>query len=146
MLLRIVIGYLLVPFFISCSNYEHKAEASQNIETVNNPNKDSELTLLMREIYETADSIKQHIKSGSGTITKTFIAELEQVHTAMPSDPKLSNPTFTAFNNLIITEAESLQSRTENRIDGFNKLVNRCLDCHKTFCPGPIPRIKKLKI
>lgn len=146
MIFRVLIGCFWAPFFISCTNSQHQEEATQKIETISNPNTDSELTLLMRKMYNDADSIKQDIKSGSGTITNEFITELEQVHTATPSDPKLSNPTFTAFNNLIITEAKSLQSKTENRIEGFNNLVNRCLDCHKTFCPGPIPRIKKLKI
>lgn len=146
MLLRIVIGCLLVPFFISCSNYEHNAETYQNIEKVNNPNKDSELTLLMRKMYDEADSIKASIKAGRGNITEVFIAELEYVHKAIPSDPKLSNPTFTAFNELIITEAKTLQSTPDSKVEGFNNLVNRCIDCHKTFCPGPIPRIKKLKI
>ena len=146
MFLRIIIGCLLVPFFISCSNTEKKMESSQQVEPNNNPNKDSELTLLMRKMYDDADSIKQSIKSDSGTITDDFIKELEEVHTAVPSDPKLSNPTFTAFNNLIITEAKELQANEENRAEGFNKLVNRCIDCHKTFCPGPIPRLKKLKI
>ncbi len=136
----------MVPFFINCSNSKKRVESTQQIELNNNPNKDSELTLLMRKMYDEADSIKANIKAGTGTITEEFIGELEYVHKAIPSDPKLSNPTFSAFNNLIITEAKSLQSDSVNKVEGFNKLVNRCIDCHKTFCPGPIPRIKKLKI
>ena len=139
-MLKVVIGCLLASYFISCSS-------SQQQDIIgNNPNKDSELTLLMREMYINADSIKNGIKTSSGTITPGFITKLEYVHKAIPSNPKFKNPTFTAFNDLIITEARNLESNTENRIEGFNNLVNRCIDCHKTFCPGPIPRIKKLKI
>lgn len=98
----------------------------------------------MRKMYDQADSIRATIKAGTGNITKEFIDELEFVHEAIPSDPKLSNPTFTAFNELIITEAKTLQATTEKK-QGFNNLVDRCIDCHKTFCPGPISRIKKLK-
>ncbi len=137
----------MASFFISCVGSKQKDVVTETVDvTVDNPNIDSELTLLMRKIYDEADSIKRTIKIGNGTITNAFIAELEYVHKAVPSDPKLSNPTFTAFNELIIIEAKSLQSNTENKAEGFNNLVNRCIDCHKTFCPGPINRIKKLKI
>lgn len=147
MFYKIILGCLWVPFFISCSGNKPKDVVTEVIDvTVDNPNIDSELTLLMRKMYDEADLIKEKIKSGSGNITDAFIAELEYVHKALPSDPKLSNPTFTAFNELIIAEAKTLQSMDKNRVEGFNNLVNRCIDCHKTFCPGPIPRIKKLKI
>ncbi len=139
-MVRIFIGCLLVPFFISCSSSQQEGIISNKL------NKDSELTLLMRKMYNDADTIKQHIKAGTGTITEEFIKELAYIHNATPSDPKLSNPTFTAFNNLILTEAKTLQTSSENKVEGFNELVNRCIDCHKTFCPGPITRIKKLKI
>lgn len=145
-LVSILLGCLWVPFFISCSGTKSNVESSGQIVSDNNPNEDSELTLLMRKIYDEADSIKATIKVGTGTITQEFIDELELVHGATPSKPQLSNPTFSAFNELMILEAKSLQSDSLNIKEGFNKLVNRCIECHKTFCPGPIPRIKKLKI
>lgn len=145
-MLRVLIGCLLVPFFIGCSGSYKTGISSEELDVVvNNPNIDSELTLLMRKMYEDADSIKQNIKNNTGTITEEFIAELELVHTATPSDPKLNNSTFTAFNELLITEAKALKSQTDGKVEGFNNLVNKCIDCHKIFCPGPIPRIKKLK-
>lgn len=146
-LIIITIGCLWVPFFMSCVGSKIEDIDSVIVDvTVNNPNEDSELTLLMHQVYEDADSIKSAIKEGTGSITEEFIEELEYVHKAIPSDPKLSNSIFTAFNELIIIEAKALQTTTINKTEGFNKLVNRCIDCHKIFCPGPIPRIKKLKI
>lgn len=146
-LLTIVMGCFWAPFFISCSSPQPEESSIVELDTtVDNPNVDSELTLLMRKMYEEADSIKATIKAGTGNISESFIEELEYVHKAVPSNPKLSNQTFTAFNELIITEAKALHSSTENKVEAFNNLVNRCIDCHKTFCPGPITRIKKLKI
>lgn len=143
---KIILGCLWAPFFISCVDSANEDTSSVSIDvTVDNPNKDSELTLLMRQVYEDADSIKATIKAGTGNVTEEFIEELEYVHKATPSDPKLSNPTFTAFNEMIIAEAKTLQTTADNKEEGFNRLVNRCIDCHKTFCPGPIPRIKKLR-
>lgn len=146
-LINLLLGCLWVPYFSSCSSSQSVDVESETIDvTVDNPNDDSELTLLMRKIYEEADSIKATIKNGSGNITQEFINELEYVYKAKPSKPKISNQTFTSFNELMISEAKTVQSDTLNKKEGFNKLVNRCIDCHKTFCPGPIPRIKKLKI
>ncbi len=146
-MLRVIIGCLLAPFFISCTGSDKAGVRSKERDIViNNPTIDSELTLLMRKMYDDADSIKQSIKNNTGNITEEFIAELELVHTATPSDPKLNNPAFTAFNELLITEAKALKNQKEGKVEGFNRLVNKCIDCHKTFCPGPIPRIKKLKI
>ena len=146
----IIIGCFLASFFFACSSDEPQAkeEGSCAAETVPviNPNGDSELALLMRQMYLDADSIKQLIVNDEGTISDEFIAELEQVHLAIPTDATVKTPEFKAFNELLINQAKALKESSENQIDGFNQLVNRCLDCHQSFCPGPMVRIKKLKI
>jgi len=146
-MLKVIIGCLLASFFMSCTGSENAGVTSKEQDIIiNNPTIDSELTLLMRKMYDDADSIKQSIKNNTGNITEEFIAELELVHTATPSDRKLNNPAFTAFNELLVTEAKALKNQKEGKVEGFNRLVNKCIDCHKTFCPGPMIKIKKLKI
>ena len=112
----------------------------------NAPNKDSELALLMRKMYLDADSIKQLIVTQTGTISDDFIVELENVHTAKATDPEVKTAQFDAFNKSLIIQAKAIQDNPENQVEEFNQLVNRCIDCHQSFCPGPIRRIKKLKI
>jgi len=58
----------------------------------------------------------------------------------------VKTPEFKAFNELLINQAKVLQEDSANRVEGFNQFVNRCIDCHQSFCPGPIKRIKKLII
>jgi hypothetical protein len=145
--IQLIIGCLLVPFFISCSNSEQPIEecSSTKVSAIN-PNGDSELALLMRQMYVDADSLKQTIINDQGTISNEFINELEKVHNAIPTDENVKTPEFGAFNKSLVHQAKALQTSSVNKTDAFNQLINRCLDCHNSFCPGPIKKIKKLKI
>jgi len=110
------------------------------------PNKSSELAVLMRKMYLDADSIKHLIITETGTISDDFIAELETVHTAKATDPDVKTAEFDAFNKSLINQAKALKETDGDKVEAFNKLVARCIACHQTFCPGPIKRIKKLRI
>lgn len=147
---------ILIPIFIgifslllfSCNNEEKKeASCSADVKVSPiNPNGDSELALLMRKMYADADSIKKLITNNEGNITEEYIKELERIHTAIPTDKKVKTPEFEAYTKLMIEEANTLFSNETNKADGFNSLVNRCVECHQRFCPGPIDKIKKLNI
>ena len=147
---NILLGCLTASLFFDCSSSENERqlEKSCEVEKVvdNTPNEDSELALLMRKLYLDADSIKRLIENDKGTISNDFIAEIEKVHTAIPTDPTIKTPEFEAFNKLLISTARTVQENEIDKVSGFNSLVSRCIDCHQSFCPGPIVRIKKLEI
>lgn len=146
----------LIPIFfgifslllIACNNQaeEEQCEKKEVEASAINPNGDSELALLMRKMYNDADSIKKLITNNEGNITKEYIIELERIHTAIPTDPDVKTPEFKAYTKLMIEEANALFSNETNRAEGFNNLVNRCVECHQSFCPGPIKKIRKLTI
>ncbi len=143
-------GCCLASLFFACSN-PAKSDQEESCSTVKisaiNPNGDSELALLMRQLHVTTDSLKQLIVNKEGNISNEFIAELERAHQAIPTDPKVKTPEFTAYNDLIIIQAKAVQAATdENKIKEYNQLINSCINCHLRFCPGPIEKIKKLNI
>ncbi len=137
-------------FLISaCSNAEKEQQVNEEVITEvvdNHPNKDSELALLMRKMYNDADSIKQLIVNDEGNISKEYIDALERIHTATPTDADVKTPEFKAYTELMVNEANALFSSETNKKEGFNNLVNKCVECHQSFCPGPIKKIKKLEI
>ena len=147
-LLKLILGCCLASLFFACNSDEIPVSKKESCEAerVINPNGDSELALLMRQLYLDADSIKQLIITNEGSISDEFITELEQVHAAIPTDSTVKTPEFKAFNDLLINQAKALQESSENRVEDFNQLVNRCLDCHQSFCPGPMKKIRKLII
>ncbi|TXB67079.1 hypothetical protein FRY74_02525 [Vicingus serpentipes] len=136
--------------FVACESEVKQKEviidASQVEVSETNPNGDSELALLMRKMFEEGEDIKKLITNNEGNITEEYIAELERIHTATPTDADVKTPEFEAYTKLMIDEANLLFSNDSNRVQGFNNLVNRCINCHQSFCPGPIKRIKKLTI
>jgi hypothetical protein len=149
--LKIILGCFIASFFFACESNESNvlkedAVCAEPVVSAINPNGDSELALLMRQMYYDADTIKQRILNDNGNITDEFIAKLQQVHTANPTDPTIKTQEFEAFNNFLISTTKSVQEDSNNQMAGFNTLVARCIDCHQSFCPGPIKRIKKLKI
>jgi len=151
-LINILIGCFLASFFIACDDKpdERQLEKSCAADEVEvsaiNPNGDSELALLMRQLFYDADSLKQSIINDKGNVSDEFISELERIHSAIPTDPEVKTAEFIAFNDLMINEAKELQAATDNKAEAFNQFVNRCINCHQVVCPGPIKRINKLKI
>ena len=136
---------------IACNNNVSEDAVQETNETKStavddHPNEDSELALLMRKMYHDADSIKQLIVNEEGNISQEYIDALERIHTATPTDADVKTPEFSAYTDLMINEANTLFSNETNKKEGFNRLVNRCVECHQSFCPGPIKKINKLKI
>jgi hypothetical protein len=146
-LLSGAIGIFGIFFFIvGCSTNDSEQTATNSSVVENHPNKDSELALLMRKMHADADSIKQLIVTNEGTISKEYIAALEKIHTAIPTDANVKTPEFKAYTELMVNEANALFSNEQNKKEGFNNLVDKCVQCHQSFCPGPIKKINKLRI
>lgn len=148
--LKFILGCFLASFFIACGSEEEKqVEKSCEAEDVEvsaiNPNGDSELALLMRQLFYDTDSLKQWVVVDGNEVPQAFIDALENVHTAAPTDPEVKTAEFTAFNQLLVNAAKEL-SVAENKEEAYNNFLNKCIDCHKVVCPGPIKRIKKLVI
>lgn len=105
---------------------------------------DSELTLLMREMYNYFDSVKVDIKNGTFTDQiKTF----QEIHRAVATSPeKSSSELYKAMATVYSNAANQVNNLEFNRIASFNSMVDNCMNCHKQMCTGPMVRIKKLYI
>ena len=109
-----------------------------------NPNGDSELALLMRSLFIEADSFRLLIATGEGNINKEFVENIRKSHDAVPTKPSMKPAEFEAFNQLLLNDAIELLETDTVSIEKFNAMVDRCMDCHRSVCPGPTKRIKKL--
>ncbi|MBC8267064.1 MAG: hypothetical protein H8E84_08880 [Flavobacteriales bacterium] len=138
--LKILGGCIIASSFFSCQNTDKK-EAT---DTINFPNKDSELALLMRELFEDAENVKSQIRKGQ---TPAFFTEFEKLHTAQPTDTDVrEDGQYTAFADVFIQSVRQLINTEEDKTKQYNKMVKRCVDCHQQICPGPIKKIRKLHI
>ncbi len=105
---------------------------------------DSELTLLMRDMYNYYDSVKSEVVDGSlDEDIKTFT----EIHKAVATSPeKTLSPLYQAFATNYIQSVNHINQSDKNRKDAFNLMVDNCMNCHQQMCPGPMVRIKKLYI
>lgn len=125
----------------SASAEEEKKENKKSL----NPNGDSELALLMREMFDEAQKIKKQVQNGEPVETTL---DQEKILTAHATEPeKAASPEFKAWAGAYLASLDSLkEAKPENAEKIYRELVNNCLTCHKSLCPGPIVRINKLKM
>ena len=136
-----------IMFLLYVSSYQYKTvwtNAAFADTTDINTNKSSELSLLMREMYNHAAEARKAV-SEQRTVSypKTFL----NINTAKPTDDKTKNEYYTTFADLYLQTLEGYENSTNaNRVKSFNNVVNACLACHSSHCPGPVPKIKRLLI
>ena len=143
------LGIPIVLFFITlavaCSNAEVESESSRiPVKWYPNPNGDSELALLMRDMYEEALYVKQQVELGKPANIKL---DHEKILTAHATEPeKAASDEYKAFAGVYLQTIEALKkANAEELPDMYNNLVVSCSTCHQALCPGPLARIEKLK-
>lgn len=110
-----------------------------------NPNGDSELAVLMRQLYEDGVRVKEQVKKGEPV---SIQVDFEQIMTAKSTDPeKMQGPDFPHFATSYVEAMKALRDAPPAEAqDKYSAMVATCMNCHKNSCPGPIVRIKKLML
>lgn len=110
-----------------------------------NPNGDSELALLMREMLDSAKSFKEMIKAGK--VPDKFPEAFLKIHTAKPTDNETKKSSFDGYADGYLSSLKNLASSgTSNAKLNYNAVVQACENCHSEHCPGPLSAIRKLKL
>lgn len=137
---RIVAVFIILSVAVACQQQECKKPAKGR---PINPNGDSELALLMRDMFTESDSLKQLVENGRQL---SGLRRFEEIHSAIPTDSTVRGPVFDAFAQNYIASLKQLEQADSSTIFNFNHMVDQCMNCHTEFCPGPKRRIKKLYI
>lgn len=108
-----------------------------------NPNGDSELALLMRDMFNDGMRMKGQIENGDKL---EVLAKFEKIHTAQATEPeKAASEKYKRYADVYLEILEQLKvSSEEDTGILFHGLVESCMNCHRAMCPGPMVRIKKL--
>ena len=110
-----------------------------------NPNGDSELALLMREMFADVERIKEQVQNGEAVTVKVNHEKILSAHATEPA--KAASAEFKTWGTAYLKGIETLiNSSPENAEFAYTSLISSCMNCHQAFCPGPIVRIKKLKL
>jgi hypothetical protein len=117
------------------------AEATKN--KIFNPNGDSELALLMRDMFDDCMAMKEAIERDEAP---TFSHDPQAIFTAHATEPdKAASPEYHALGKAYLAAARAYESAApEERKAYFQGLVHTCMACHEQLCPGPTRKIKRL--
>ena len=143
----------MVLLIVQCKQSEDKKTEAAVTETDSvvcstkslNPNGDSELALLMRNMVHSSESLKELIKQGK--LPDQFPEEFLKIHTAKPTDSNTKKASFDGFASLYIGNMQTLfKSSKEDLTANYNAVISACVSCHTEHCPGPLKKIRQLSI
>lgn len=138
------LGVFFTFLLASCSEKPQDEPAQPEIV---NPNGDSELALAMRKTFDQTAEVKKSLENGELKLPEGYIENLRYFHSATPTDPDVKVDEFFGFVKAIEIAADNLEKASpETQYQRYSQLVNACVQCHQQFCPGPIRRIKKLRL
>lgn len=144
----VVFSFVVIFGFSSCgSDAEKESKDSLAACKTNslNPNGDSELALLMRQMAAFTDSAKQDLMNGRELDPRPD--NLHTIISAKKTDPNIDVAIFNPLAQNYIARVEDFYgAKPEQKTEMFNNMVNACISCHENFCGGPIKRIQKLFI
>ena len=108
-----------------------------------NPNGDSELALLMRAMFDEGMTTKEEILAGNPV---KFNVAYEKIHSAKPTEAGKNESTeYILFAKAYEASVKRLRNADDaSRPQAYQTMVETCMNCHKSVCPGPMVRIKKM--
>ncbi|HLG01971.1 MAG TPA: hypothetical protein VI731_00150 [Bacteroidia bacterium] len=144
---RFLILLPVIFLIFSCAREEKKAGADSAAACIDpvNPNGDSELAVLMRQMTAWTDSARLAIQRQNNIPAKP--ADFNRIITAEKTDKNIGEEPYGGMARHYLTQVENFDAATdENRVELFNSMVRACVGCHENFCGGPVKRINRLFI
>lgn len=138
---------LLMGIAVACQKSEPKKEAYKNVKTQPiNPNGDSELALLMRDMATELESLKGQV--GTGKELQFLVEDHDAILYASATEPeKVATENYEIFSKNYLSAINQLKAAPkEEQAGAYALVVQTCIACHKDMCPGPITRIQKMKL
>jgi hypothetical protein len=142
--LWIIVAAMLL---FACNQTEEEATSNEDMPDVvlpaGNPNGDSELALLMRQMFEESLNMRRAVLKGE---KPPVSLDLAKIHTVQATEPeKQASESYkawgTAFLNAVKMYNEAPKSEAK---EAYTLMIDQCMNCHGQLCPGPTVKIKKL--
>ena len=124
---------IIILFFSSCVDKVEK-------KTITDPNDTSEMVLLMRDMFTQLELIKGKIEKGENLSS-------EQLDFAIIHKQKATDESFLKEGLEPMSKGYSLVVENFNKNpskEKYKSIVNTCISCHQSLCPGPLERIDNL--
>lgn len=147
---RIYLILLSVTLWTACSQESQNAGSEEQAAAEKKEpadkvvmHKDSELAAWMKEMHSSLFVVKDALEKGE-PVPDSINWNWEAIYQAERSNHDAQGETFNGMARAFLVEMQ--KSIDENDVEAYNHAVRSCVNCHENYCPGPIPKIKKLKI
>jgi thioredoxin-related protein len=139
--------FICVCILFACNEKSEKAEtkvASCSQETIKDPNDPKPMALMMRTMANYCDSMRLEINAGY--IVDSIKYPLMPFWTVEPTD---SDNLVTLFyenaSQFELTYRKLMNDKLHQK-ENYTAVINSCINCHNSFCSGPLRRINKLPL
>ena len=111
-----------------------------------NPNGDSELAVLMRQMRDGLRGARDHLLRDEAP--PPMLAIHSKIRCSWPTDPHVRNSKFDemAISYLLAIEDLERETEIEDKKMAYGRALNSCVTCHQNTCPGPIAAIRALEL
>ena len=111
-----------------------------------NPNGDSQLAVLMRNMRDDLRATREQLLQGKppGGLLK----EHSQMRCVWPTDPSVRNTKYDEMASTYLYAVDDLEraKTPKDRKMAYGRVLNGCVTCHQNTCPGPIASIVALEL
>lgn len=123
-----------------------KSDSSCTSETIMDPNNPKPMALMMRALVKNASEMKEKLKVGETLDTAKY--PLVRFWLVEPTDPNVLEPQFFENARLFSESYKKLLAAPDNalQVKAYNAVIGMCINCHESYCSGPLKRIRKLPI
>jgi hypothetical protein len=110
-----------------------------------NPNGDSELALLMRDMAKLTETNAIALREGKELTP--YKGEYTAMKKAERTMHDIDETFFQGMSDTYLNNMQKLyDAKPEDRIALHNNVVESCQACHNQICPGPLKRIDKMLV
>ena len=106
-----------------------------------NPNGDSELALLMREMFDSSMEAKEKLEANEAIDMLKSFDHMKVVEATEPE--KANSDLYKVMADAYLASVDAMNKAPKSH-QKFNQMVDNCMGCHQAMCPGPMVKIKRL--
>lgn len=150
---KITLLFLLGAFtwIMACEDKEVKKDSTtvnkedeSCVSPIKDPNDVKPMALMMRTMANYCDSMRLELNAGKTVDSVRY--PLMPFWSAEPTDSSVLEELY--FNNAKSFAASwrTLMRSTENQKENYTAVIGQCVNCHMSYCSGPLRRIKKLTL
>jgi len=111
---------------------------------IKDPNNPKPMALMMRLMAANADSMRSQLLRGE-TLDSNQYAFIK-FYLVEPTDPNVLEPQFFENARMFQSSYHELFKHPKEQKKYYNLMINACINCHESYCSGPLKRIRKFPI